>query len=123
MVNRNWQSRTSEGVRPWLSGRDTVLLISVHDIKADGPNNIIGFTLVQLRPGTGVNDSWHPLLAGPAYMSAEMHDSGEKDHESKDLAGHAKLLPISLKERVQLRGHSGAVSSIHLKTTYRRTTN
>jgi hypothetical protein len=114
--NSDWRVRTSVGIRTQLSGRDTVLLVSVHDVKVEGPANIIGFAFVPLRAGDRGSwhkkDAWHPLLAGSAYVSTgrpDGDDVAEPGHERPELAQ---------KERVSLRGHSGALSSINLRTAY-----
>jgi len=111
---RDWRMRTSAGVKSLLSGRDAVLLISVHDVKVEGPGNIIGFALIHLRAGAGVQDAWHPLSAGEAYVSSERPGGDELADpglERPEVAG-------AQKGKVALRGHSGALAALNLRTSY-----
>jgi hypothetical protein len=114
--NSDWRVRTSAGIRTQLSGRDTVLLVSVHDVKVEGPANILGFTIVPIRAGDrGLwhkNDAWHPLFAGSAYVY-----KGRQDGDDVAESGHERP-ELTQKEWVSLRGHLGALSSINLRTAY-----
>jgi hypothetical protein len=100
-----WRPRTqtSAGVKSMLNGGQVVALVSIHDMQVQGPENIIGFTFISLRPGGGVLDNWHPLHAGPAH-SASSRGEGSP--------------PFDPRQRQPLTGHMGALSSINVRTSY-----
>lgn len=104
-VCSEWRPRTqtSAGVKCFLHGGQVVALVSIHDMQVHGPDNIIGFTFISLRPGGGVSDNWHPLYAGPAHIAASAREGSP---------------PVDPRQRQPLFGHMGAPSSINVRTSY-----